>query len=478
MTTELQFGVLFALGVWLVVIVLRSKWLVVVTASLMIIQFNWFNRYYELPPYFNRITLGLVGVLGLFLLGRHLGGRKVRLTATMLQPVMYIGIFFVCLTLITNTYNQEDIVLGLFELRYYFAGFVLTYALYTYFGAVLSVRVFKKAIVYIALAQVPVAVLQYISAEGGATRTLDSVTGTFSTYIELVASQILALGLVLTDKFIEKTDTVRLNGYIVVLVLLVPLLLSKSKMATGFVIMIIAFSWLYSGVRQRNLGVMIRHFYTSGTLLVVVSVLFYSFFWQRFDYEKYLEPEFVYDYFTTEPVVDYGEIEWMKARNLGRLSAITESMSQTFSHPMTAMIGHGAGSVSVSMALGRAGRFYQAPGFGPLAGIDRNQYSKTIMEFGLAGLAGFVWFFVMLHRRIKVMRLNTEAGTSLTMIIVCLLPLSFYGLSLGGFYMSLTLGLFVASLQSEVDRRRRHIRPVQWAVRQPQSSQVEASHRI
>lgn len=478
MTTELQFGVLFGLGIWLLVIMLRSKWLVAVTASLMIIQLNWFSRYYELPPYFNRITLGLIGVLGLFLFARHLGGKKVRLTATMLQPVMYLGIFFVCLTLVTNTYNQEDIVLGIFELRYYFAGFVLTYALYTYFGDVLSIRAFKKAIVYIALAQVPVAVLQYIAADGGATRTLDSVTGTFSTYVELVTSQMLALGLVLTDKLIQKTNTVRLNGYVVVLALVVPLLLSKSKMATGFVVMIIVFSWLYAGLKHRNLGAMIPQFYTIGTLLVVVGVLFYSFFWQRFDYGKYLEPEFVYDYFMTEPAVDYEEIEWIKVRRLGRLSAITESVSQTLSDPMTTIMGHGSGSASVSAALGRAGRFYQAPGFGPLAGIDRNQYSKTIMEFGLAGLLGFVWFFVMLHRRIKEMKLNVEVGTSLTTIIVCLLPLSFYGLSLGGFYMSLVLGLFVASLQSEVDRRRRHVRLTQWVIQQQRPTQAGASHRI
>jgi hypothetical protein len=439
--------------IWLSVLAIRPRWLASLSIVLVIVQFNWFNRYYDVPPYFNRLSLVLIGLLGAVLLVHHLAGDSVRLAAPMLRPVMYLGFFFICLTLVSNFYNGEDLILGFFELRYYFAGFVLTYALYTYFGPALDIKLFKKAIVYIALVQLPFTALQFMSAEGGASRTLDSVTGTFSVYTELVACQILAIGLLLTDKLIRNENTIRFNSYLVVFVLLVPLLLSKSKMATAFVVMIIVFCWIYSGISRKNAGVVIQHFYTMGMLVTVAGVLFHSFFWERLNFHKYLEPQAVYEYFTVQPTIDYGEVEWIKARRLGRLSAITESVTHVSKDPVTAVIGYGSGAVSVSAALDREGRLYQEPGFGPLAGINRNQYSKTIMEFGLAGILGFVLFFVALYRKTERMPLRREIRAVLSTIVVCLIPMSFYGLTLGTFYMSFVVAFFVATVQCEADRK-------------------------
>lgn len=453
MNSGLSLVIGFLAVVWLVVLVLRPKWLVVTSIGLCIVQFNWFARYADLPPYFSRVSLGLVGLLGVVLLGRHLAGKRIPIKAAMLRPFLYLGGFLVCLTLVSNLYNLEDLVLGLFELRYYFASLVFAFALYSYFGAALDARTFRKIIVYVALAQAPVAVLQYVAADGGSARTLDSVTGTFSAYGELVACQILALGLVMTDKLIGRVNTIRLNSYLVSLILILPLLLSKSRMATAFVVLIIGFSWIYAGFKKRNAGILIQHFYTIGVLAAVVGALFYTTFWQKYDIAEQFNPDYVYDYFMADAVIDYGEVEWIKVRELGRLSAITEGMNEILKDPVTTVIGYGSGAVSESGALGRSGRLYQEPGYGPLAGIDRNQYSKTIMEFGLLGIAGFVWFFAALSRKVKRMRLPPEVSVGLTVIIVCLIPMSFYALTLHAFFMSVVLALFLASAQTEVDRR-------------------------
>lgn len=440
-------------SVWLIVFLVRPKWLVIITVAIVIVQFRWFTRYFGWPDYFNALSLMVVALLGCTLFLRHLAGQKLRTRGAIMKPMMHFPIFLICLTLVSNAYNHEDLVLGIFELRYYFTMVVLTLGIYTFFNSELTLRRLHNIIILIGIAQIPLAALQYISAGGGEVRTLDSVTGTFSTYTELVTSQILAVGLVLLDKQVKKRNFFGINGYVVAFALIIPLLLSKSRTATGFVILMILFVWLYGGVARRSIGFLMTHAYTTVALVVVSGVLFYNFFWQSYDLEKYVETDFVYEYVNRKPIVDYGQKEWVKSRTLGRWSAITEACKYTFADPLHALIGYGSGSASLSEALSRSGRLYQRPGYGTIAGINRSQYSKVLIELGVIGVGGFVFLFVRLYGAIRRTRLGKEFSTVLSTIVWCLVLLSYYGYTLHGFFMGCLLAAFVATAQAEVDRR-------------------------
>ena len=186
---------------------------------LTLFQFNWFVRYYNAPQILNRATLVMVGLLGLRVIVHFLLKKpSVRCENGQLMPLFSLACYFVMLTLISNLYNEENLLLGFYSLRYYFVGLTLTFALYLYCDDLLSFESFKKNIIWLSLIQLPVSIAKYIAAGGGTLNTLDTVGGTFSGYGELVVCQVIALGIVLTDKFIQRTNTLpRLNSYVLLL---------------------------------------------------------------------------------------------------------------------------------------------------------------------------------------------------------------------------------------------------------------------
>ncbi|MEE9346433.1 MAG: O-antigen ligase family protein [Methylococcales bacterium] len=418
-------------------------------------QFGWFVRYYSAPPLLNRATLVMVGLLGLrvfvhFLLKKP----SVRNENGHLMPLFMLAVYFIMLTLISNLYNEEKVFLGLYSLRYYFIGLTFTFALYLYCDDYLSFESFKKNIIYLALIQLPMSIAKYIAAGGGTLNTLDTVGGTFAGYGELVICQVIAIGIVLTDKFIQRTNTLpHINSYVLLLLIIIPLLLSKSKSATIFVIMIVLFVLIYSLFKRRNLVSALKHISLTSLICITFSSLFYIFFWKsgEYDISNYINPEYVLDYYMREPLLDNKRISGGADPNMGRFRAVYTAWNLVQQDIMHALLGYGAGSGSEASFLGVDGSLYQKSG--PLAGIARNQYSKSILEFGMLGLIGIIYFCYAFGRRLRFIA-NTGAGLRIvySVILVVLTILSVYTITLESYLFCFIFAYFIAVSHSELVR--------------------------
>ena len=439
--------------IWLVLLMQHPRLLTGLTIFLTIVQLNWFTRYFGAPAVFNRATLVIIGFLGLRLAldfftikHRNLGNKKI------LNLVLLLAAFFLVLTLFSNTYNQESLLLGVYELRYFFAGFVLCFSLYFYFHEVLNIILFKEALIWLALGQLPFAIIQYLAAGGGDARTLDSVAGSFSGYGELVSCQVLAIGIVLHDKLIYKKNGLSINGYFLVVLLIMPLLLSKSRTATAFVIMVVAFTWLVSVVRRKNFVVTIRLFGAVSIIGALFLALFYYFFWlPNYDLKQQINIDYAYNYYMRTPEVDRHRLRPGEYLSVGRFRAVVEAVRLIWKHPINIVVGYGSGASSEASFIKKTGKYFQW--YGPLAGLGGNHYSKTIAEYGMAGLGGFVLFFLTVYRRLKdVPQTNPDIRSIFGVILFCLAIISVYTTTLGAFFFSFVVAFYLAVAQAELDQ--------------------------
>ncbi len=420
-------------------------------------QLNWFVRYYGAPQILNRATLVVVGLLSVrvvihFLLKKP----SIRCENGQIMPLFILACYFFMLTLISNLYNEEGLLLGFYSLRYYFVGLTLTFALYLYCENHLSIESFKRNMVWLAIVQTPVAIIKYIAAGGGSLYTLDSVSGTFGGYGELVVCQVIAIGIVLTDKFIKRSNTLlHINSYILLIFIITPLLLSKSRSATIFVIMIVLYVLIYSLFKRRNLVSALKIVSLSGIICLTFASLFYIFFWQSGEYkvDNYIDPEYIFEYYMRESILDSKLLSAGADPSMGRLRAVYTAWNYIQLDIMHALFGYGAGAGSESSFLQANGRLYQQSG--PLAGIDRNQYSKSILEFGMLGFFGIIYFYYTVGKRIKYVSDNVlELRVIYSVLMVALTILSFYTITLESYLFAFIIAYFIAVSHSEVLRNK------------------------
>ena len=438
---------------FIMLLLVKPKAFTLLSVLLTLFQFDWFVRYYSAPAALNRATLVFVGLLGIrVLLHFLLKNPTIRRDNGMLVPLILLGAFFSFLTLISNLYNEERLLLGFYSLRYYFIGFVLTLAIYLYFSEKLTIDKFKYYMTILALAQLPMCIVKYIAAGGGSKYTLDSVSGTFAGYGELVICQVIALGIVLTDRFIFKKNTLEsINSFLLCILLVAPLLLSKSRSASVFVVIIIIFVLIYSLFKRRNLISAIKQIASSSVIGLIFGILFYVFFWQAGEYDmaKQFNLDFVYDYYMQYPVLDSEQIRAGADPRMGRFRAITTAWEYINEDPIHRILGYGAGSASEAAFIGTHGNLYQK--IGPLSGIDRNQYSKSILEFGFAGLFGFIFFFYTIGKRINhISGITSYVKATYTIIIFSLAILSSYTITLESYFFSFIVGYFLAVAHAEI----------------------------
>ena len=422
------------------------------------IQIGWFYRFLDISPYFKRVPLALIGITGCVLLLEYALKRfQKESKIVILKPTIYMAIFLIALTMITNIYNDENIVLGFFELRYYFASFVLTFSIYTYYGPKLSIDFFKKCLVIIGLAQIPFVVIQNVLFKMNfllrEKAVWDAFTGTFSTYAELVSCQIVAIGIVLIDKFMINKHFFNLNSYLLAILLVVPLLLSGSRLSMVFVLLLVLFCWIYFAIHEKNYTKKIMFFFQASFIGILFIVLFLKIFWKTYDIHQQFDFYYIIEYLTRDPITDYYKYKTFGMDPvMGRLRAVSEAFYLTFQHPVNALIGYGSGATSETSFLAETGKYYQK--VGPLAGIGRNQYSKIITEFGLIGLFGFIQFFYSVYKRLRQIPTPRNLVNIYSVIVFSLLILSIYAQTVNSYFYSVVIGFFLATVQVEYDRRK------------------------
>ena len=440
---------------------LNPKTATYVLIFLCIFDLGFFSRWFEVTRYFARLPFLLAILLSLnlgidCLVGRFVLAENERTIRIILK---FIG-FLLLTAVISITYNHESIILGLYDLRYYFLLFALCLTIYHYKPLSFTQEGFIKFLIAIGLIQIPFTIIQYFFITFGDVPldfySLDMSSGTFSSYPPLVFFQLVAIGFVLTYQLKKKTPILKINNYILIFLLLIPLLLSYSRSAMGFVIilcLIIIFRQLFY-VKSFSL------FFRTVTSLVFIPVIlffsFYQFFWkQHFDIQKQLNPTYLKEYFFR-----YSErsIEARIQKSdpvMGRFRAVLESINQISTSPMKFLFGLGSGSTSEASLLGAKGRYYQR--YGPLSGLGRTQISKTIAELGLVGLTVLLTFFMALLREVRELKRFDEGQLAIDLYIVILLSivmLAFYSTIFESYIIIFVLAYFIAFIQAHLNRKK------------------------
>jgi hypothetical protein len=420
-----------------------------ITVLLSVVQLGWLTRYAGSAPMYNRIGLVAMVLLATRLFIDILRGHIIILKAdNILKYSLLLAMYVLFHTFLSNVYSGESIVLGLYNLRYYAHGLVICFALYGYYD--LKVYSFVKFCVLLGIIQIPASIIKYIFAGSGFRITLDSVTGTFSSYGELVACQMFAIILVLFFKVTENRNIFRLNGYLLPIALIVPLLLSKSRAATGFILLSVLYILLVSW-RKMGFRVLLRGSIPMLLILASIVMLFYYYFWlPSYDIEEQLSTGYLSRYFSRGPRIVVTS-EGRMHLGMGRISQITTAISLVSKSPMTAAFGLGSGATSESIALGIQGQHYGE--WGIYTGLGSTELSKIISEFGFLGAIAVLTFFFGVYR---TMRLNLHHDKGILIPIfagLCfvILALSWYTFTLSSYFMPVLFGYFLALVQQSLN---------------------------
>jgi len=429
----------------------KPKLLTLVTVFFILFQLNWFVRYMGAPTVLTKVAFLFVGLLAIRILFDYLISRKIY-SGNFINNVAILYLFIFIISIISCLINGEDLILGTYELRFFFINTVLLFAFYRYFRDKLNIDLFNKVIVWFALVQIPFSIMQYIAAEGGGYRTLDSVSGTFSGYPLLVGCQVTAMGLVLIDKLIHEKNTIGINGFFVSLLLLMPLLLSKSRSATILVAIIAIFSLVYTQLYKRDVTALIVRPLQLLVFSVVAGALFFSIFWKdNYDLAVQFDSSYVADYYMRE---GGGYQTYLDGNDttMGRGMAFRKSILLITDSPVTSLIGYGSGATAKADAIDKEGKWFYK--YGEFSGLGRSQYSKTISELGFVGLFIFVAFFTITILKIRQkFSENNRVITTYTTVIASIFFMSFYTLTIGNFYFVFVLALLFATLQKELSSK-------------------------
>jgi hypothetical protein len=429
---------------------LNPRVLLSVTTILLVVQLNWFVRFTSAP--------NIVGQIGL-LLGCLLGGRVLiylmftkKLRKGPLANFVLLIILLIILTVFSALVNEENIILGLFELRFYYLSIFLAFGIYIYGGEKVSIDFFKKFIVVIAVVQIPITLIQYLLAGGGEYKTLDIVTGTFAVYPELISCQLLAIGLLLLNKIRYRKNILAYNSYFLMFILLLPILLSNSRSASGFLLIVLIITWGIA-VRGQSINLRVKSLLVVATISLISVFIMYYLFWNNRGFNYQLNLTFVFDYYMRPSLDDYDRYLRGSDPVMGRARAIVESIKLIKESTSNMLLGYGSGAVSDSAFLAMEGEKFQE--FGPLAGLGRNQYSKIIVENGLIGLLLFLGFFMSINKSIrKLGARGIEILDVYYVLVTMILIMSFYGMTIGTYIYVVAISMLLPIIQTEKDKIR------------------------
>jgi hypothetical protein len=426
----------------------RPRATTAILVVLCIVHFNWFARYMGGGAYLSRLPYFFAMLLAINLCV-DLFTNRLRLSSR--HDIIFLIIKFilllVALAIISDAYNGESFILGIYELRYFFITGVLALALFYYKLLPLDITSFTRSIIFIGFLQIPFALAQYFLAGGGAERTLDSVSGTFGGYGTLVVSQVFAIGLALMYKINTGKDIIRINTYILCFLLCLPILFSNSRTAPGFILIMIVYVYLSTTANRKNLVHILKN---SIVLILLVSVsagLFYEFFWKSRNLTDQLSTSYVINYYFRDPVTSQQIYKRGATSNMGRGRSVIEAGKLISDSLPTILLGRGSGSTSHAAFLRAKGQFYQE--YGPLAGISRTQYSKIIAELGIAGGFLFLFFFARIKQHInRIAHRDADLiGHTYNVFLVCIILLSIYHETFQSNFVSLLMAYLFASFQ-------------------------------
>ena len=420
---------------------------------------GYFSRWFGYSRHFARLPFYLAIILSIILFFHHL---TLKFTLSNKESPNKIVIKLIGALLVTTAvsiiYNSQSIVTALYELRYYFLLFVLCLSINLYKPLPLTEDGFIRLIVAFSLAQIPVTAIQHSLVTFGDLRMsstpLDAASGTFDNYGSLVFLQLIAIGMVLLYQLKRKTSVLLFNNYILIALLILPLLLSYSRSAMGFIIILVLLILLISLrdlLVKRNIPGLVKTLSLTVFFPIAIFTLFYFFFWQQHsDIGKVLNRMYIIEYFFRYPRPSIeARIEGVHGV-MGRGRAVSESIQLVLRSPMGFLFGSGSGSTADASLLGTKGTLYQD--YGPLAGIGRTQISKTIAEQGFIGLAILLLFFVTLWRQVRRSHRVNETlmiKDMYTVILISIITMGFYAKVLASSITMFVLAYFIALIQSK-----------------------------
>ena len=420
-----------------------------------IFDFGYFSRWLNFSRHFSRIpyfiaTLMLVVITLNFLMkkrGFTQTDKGVKICFQFIVSIFLLGI-------LSLFYSSENIVLGLYELRYYLLFFVTLVSIYFFFPYTVTQEIFIKICVFICLLQIPATILQYSLVQFYGLRvtisTLDMSSGTFSGYSALLAIVCITLAFILIYQFNNQKRLLgRINNNVLCLIILTPLLFSNSRSAIGFVVILYLFIIVQFSF-QVNPAVFLKKALLLVFLMTVAITLFYYIFWlPKFDIKEQLNPQYIKEYFFREAKTIQSSPEGVRGV-MGRARSIVESYNLISDNLINLLLGMGSSAVSDASFLNKKGSYYEY--YGLLAGIDRTQVSKIMSELGLLGIAFYFGFFYKIFRYIL---LDTNKRFTpvilkytLTLLFIIIL-LSFYSRIFHEPIVFLILSLFFCMIRDQ-----------------------------
>ena len=399
--------------------------------TLCIFDLGFFTRWLGMPEILRRLPYAIAVILSIKILLHYIKHRdQIRHFKRTVCYVLAFSLSFFIIFIFSNIYNHESLLLGIYELRYYFLFSTLTLGILLYIPVSTSPKYFIKPFIYASLVQLPVTIAQYFTIQILGIRlsysALDMVSGTFANYSQLILLQSITIGLILSYQLSIRKKIIGVNNYLLILLVLVPLLLSFSRSAIVFVLLGIYMSLLINTLRQRRVTIFVRNTALMVLLPLVSVSLFYFVFWKQHDFSGQLNTEYISHYFLRDPLLKHNPVALAEDPRMGRARAVVESVKIVTQDPVTSFFGLGLGAVSTARFLNVEGHYYEV--FGPLAGIGRSQFSKTMAETGGAGIF-FVacYLFIMLKSAKKAaMRQYPYCFDVWAIISVISVPIALY----------------------------------------------------
>jgi len=420
-----------------------------------IFELGFFSRWIGATRYLARIPFFLAGLLALifildFFTGKLHIWKKDRLIILSIKFIFFLTI----LTIVSNLFNTENLVLGLYELRYFYMLVIFAISFSYYLPEHAKIKNFILFCVIIGLLQIPFAASQYILVQFMGIRrsyiALDMSSGTFAGYPSLVFLQCIAVAGILEYQLNFKKPLLKINNYIVALLLIVPLLLSNSRSAMGFVIATILFVFSRDMVINSNPAKILKRSITLFAICFIVLFLFLHFFYQTHQFTQQLNVSYVIDYMMQEPK----SLERYQAGAhgvMGRGRAIFEAINLVSSNFLTFLIGMGSGSTAEASFIGVKGKYFYE--YGSMAGIGRTQISKSIVEMGFLGVCIIGYFFLKIFSlkkaSEKIRKPSLIDNMFLNIMFVVFLS-AFYGTILGTEISMITIGFLIAIMNRSI----------------------------
>lgn len=426
----------FGILVLVVLLVQKPKFLTYLVILTCMVQTDWFVRYMSMPEFVRRIPIAFSMVLISRLILEALNREKE--TSKTNKYIISMLVLLSIHLLMSVVLNNSNPVLAFYSNRYIITGYTIYIAYKSYIYDDRAIDNTLKMIVIFAMLQIPVSLLQYFLAAGGQSNTLDTVTGTFTSYSDLVGFQTIAIGVLIVERQSGRA-ILQANSYFLATLCLIPMLISNSKTAVLFPMFMIGYLIL-KPARNRRLLSTIGQKLLMAVMMIITVMLFYKYFWiNRYDIDRYSDREYITNYYTREA----GET----TERMGRLRSIIVAKELITEDTGSLLVGKSPGATQIATLLKMSGQYYEE--VGRLAGLGRTQISVIITEYGITGIVLLVYMMYKFKRMAEVHQ-ETILGDKMkniygTIIFVATI-MSWYALTLSTYTYSALIGVAVALL--------------------------------